>query len=53
MWCEEYVMKRNGVEIRSLKDGGRVVPEDLFPVYVFIETDQPENVYRELKRFQA
>lgn len=28
----------------------RIVGEDLFPGYVFIETDRPEAVHRELKR---
>ncbi len=28
----------------------QTVQEDLFPGYVFIDTDQPENVYKELKK---
>lgn len=28
----------------------QTVYEDLFPGYVFIDTDQPENVYKELKK---
>ncbi|MCI8726589.1 MAG: hypothetical protein HFG66_10795 [Hungatella sp.] len=28
----------------------RTVQEELFPGYVFIDTDQPERVYKELKR---
>lgn len=28
----------------------QVVHENLFPGYVFIDTDQPENVYKKLKR---
>lgn len=28
----------------------RTVGEDLFPGYVFIDTDQPDRVYRELKK---
>lgn len=37
---------------RRMKLGGRwqTVGEDLFPGYVFIDTDQPERVYKELKK---
>lgn len=35
---------------KKFKGQWQTVYEELFPGYVFVETDQPENVYRELKK---
>lgn len=49
MWCIHLPRNRR----KKFEGKWQTVQEDLFPGYVFVDTDDPDKVYRELKSAEA